>query len=119
MPRPPNPGGFVRPNVTIIEEALRDVTFPISKRELMDRISDGRTVVLNGRNVDLRTLVRDLNDDFFESDQEFREVLEIAYADIDRLEADDLPMPPTGFPETMRRGAPGRSDQPSIPEDNA
>lgn len=119
MPHPPAPGGFVAPNVNLIEEAVRDVTFPISKRELIERIDEDRTVILNGRNVDLRTLVRDLNDDFFESDQEFRDVLLHAYSDLERAEAMDLPMPPTGFPETMPRGAPGRSDQPALPEDNA
>jgi hypothetical protein len=121
MPPPPRPGPFVRPNISVIMEALRDVTFPISKRDIMDGLSEEDTIVMGGRNVELRLLVRDLNDDHFESADEFREALELTYGDRTepRVEAMILPMPPTGFPEDMPMGAPGREDQPGLPEDNA
>jgi hypothetical protein len=119
-PHPPRPAGFVRPNVGAIEEALRDFTFPISKREMMEQLTEEDTVILEGRNVDLRTLVRDLNDDYFESADEFHEALETTYGErAQDAEAIVLPMPPTGFPEDMPPGAAGRSDQPALPEDNA
>ena len=119
-PPPPAPGPFVQPNLTAIEEAVRDVTFPISKRELMERIDEDETIVIEGRNVELRTLVRDLRDDFFESEDEFRTRLEEAYGDrADGAEAQVLPFPPTGFPEAMPLGEAGASDQPALPDDNA
>lgn len=119
QPPPPAPGPFVQPNLAAIEEAVRDVTFPISKRELMERIPEDETVVMEGRNVDLRTLVRDLNDDFFESEDEFRARLEDAYGDrADGAEAQILPFPPTGFPESMPLKQPGATDQPALPDDN-
>lgn len=77
--RPPLPGPFVEPNVTPIEEAVRAVTFPISKRDMLDHFTDEDTVVMNGRNVELRSLVKDLPDDFFESASEFRAALEDVY----------------------------------------
>lgn len=120
---PPPPGPVVQPNVTAIENALRNITFPISKREMLDEIGEEETIILGGRNVELRTLVRDLNDDFFDTEDEFRTALEVTYgeriASGERVEAIDLPMPPTGFPEEMPRGAPGASDQPALPDDNA
>lgn len=110
----------MQPNLVAIEDALRDVTFPIGKRELMDQLDDERTVIVGGRNVDLRTLVRDLPDDYFESEEEFRGLLEDAYGmSGDGAETIIVPAPPTGFPEEMPLQAPGASDQPAIPEDNA
>jgi hypothetical protein len=86
----------------------------------MAELTDEDTVIVGGRNVDLRTLVRDLNDDYFESADEFHEALETTYGErADGAEAMVVPMPPSGFPEEMPEGAPGRSDQPALPEDNA
>jgi hypothetical protein len=114
---PPAPGSIVQPNVSAIENALRDITFPISKKDMIDQIADEDTIVLAGRNVELRQLVRDLPDDFFESEDEFREHLESAM--LEGAEAITVPSPPTGFPEEMPLQAPGASDQPALPEDNA
>lgn len=72
---PPVPGPVVQPNFLSIEEALGDVTFPISKRDLIDQIRDG-TAIYEGRNVDLAEIVRDLNDDFFESEEDLHAALE-------------------------------------------
>ncbi len=72
---PPAPGPLMQPHHAAVEEAVQDVTFPISKRELMQQVAD-KTALVNGRNVDMRELVRDLNDDFFESEDEFREALD-------------------------------------------
>jgi hypothetical protein len=117
---PPRPGRFVQPNVSAIENALRDITFPISKRDMLDQIGDEDTVIVGNRNVDLHTLVRDLNDDFFATEDEFRIALEDTYGErVDGAEVLIPPMPPTGFAEEMPLGAPGASDQPALPEDNA
>jgi hypothetical protein len=119
-PAPPAPSSLVQPNLTAIEDALRDITFPISKRDMLDQIDDEETVVLGGRNADLRTLVRDLNDDYFETEDEFRGALEAAYGDRgDGAEAILLPTPPTGFPADLPLTEPGAIDQPGLPEDNA
>lgn len=77
---PPPPGPFVEPNLAQVEEALRVVTFPISKRDMLDQIGEEDTIVVNGRNVDLRTFVKDLDDDLFEDEAEFREAVERNYA---------------------------------------
>lgn len=77
---PPPPGPFVEPNLAPIEEAVRDITFPISKRDMLDQLREDDTLVLAGRNVDLRTFVKDLPDDFFESEDEFRRTVEEVYA---------------------------------------
>lgn len=77
-PRPPPPGPFVAPNFLPIEEAVAGVTFPVSKRELLEMVADG-TVIFNGRNVDLQEIIADLNDDFFEDEEEFRVALENKY----------------------------------------
>ena len=117
---PPVPGPVVQPNLTAIEDMMRDITFPISRRDLIEQISEEDTVILQGRNVELRSLVRQLHDDFFETEDEFRSELETALGErADGAEAIMLPFPPTGFPESMPRGAPGASDQPAIPDDNA
>lgn len=93
-PPPPAPGPVVSPNFLMVEEAVGNVTFPISKRELMEMIGDG-TVIFNGRNVDLHDIIRDLNDDFFESEDDFREALELQYAG---LLAEDGEVPETPSP---------------------
>lgn len=117
---PPPPGDIVQPDLNAIEEALRDVTFPISKRDLLEQIGEDETIVLGGRNVDLRDLVRDLNDDFFDSEDEFRTVLENALgARGDGAEALVLPAPPTGLPGSREPGARGALDQPALPDDDA
>jgi hypothetical protein len=114
---PPAPGPFVEPNVKAIEDAVRDVTFPISKRELIERIGEDQTIILRNRNVDLREIVRSLRDDYFESEGEFRDELEdqLGHA-ADGAESIMLPMPPDGFPEESPRAS---ADQPTLPEDNA
>lgn len=66
---------MVDADLSAVEEAVDRFTFPISKRDMMDGIADDETLLMDGRNVELRTLVRDLNDDFFESEDEFREAL--------------------------------------------
>jgi len=117
---PPAPGPMVEPNVNAIENALRDITFPISKRDMLDQIGEEETVVLAGRNVELREIVRDLHDDFFESEDEFRTELQDALAgQADSAETITMPTPPGSFPEEMPLDAPGASDQPALPEDNA
>lgn len=95
---PPPPGPMVTPNFLMVEEAVGNVTFPISKRELMEQLGDG-TTLFNGRNVDLHDLVRDLNDDFFESEDEFRSALEREYAGLLSSGGDEVVEPtptPTG-----------------------
>lgn len=72
---PPVPGGIVTPNFLGVMEALSTITFPISKRDLLEQVGEG-TVILRGRNVALHDLVKDLHDDFFESEDELRTVLE-------------------------------------------
>lgn len=118
---PPAPGGFVTPNLSAIEEAIRPVTFPISKRDLLDQLADEDTVVLNGRNLDLRTLVKDLHDDFFDNEDEFRSALESEYGALAGRDAEVLIVdaPPTGFPEDVGLHTPGAEDQPALPRDNA
>lgn len=117
---PPAPGPFVRPNLGAIEEALRPITFPISKRDILDQLSDEESVVLDGRNRDLRTLVKDLHDDYFESEDEFRTALENEYGVLGgQAEAIVLDAPPTGFPEDVRWREEGGADQPALPDDNA
>jgi hypothetical protein len=78
---PPAPGPFVEPNLEAIVRAVDRFTFPMSKRDMLDRIDENETVLLNGRNVELRTLVRDLNDDFFEDEDEFRGALRTQFLD--------------------------------------
>lgn len=93
-PHPPAPGGVVTPNLSAVMEAVGNVTFPISKRELMDTLGES-TVLFNGKNVDLHDLVRDLNDDYFESESEFRVALEDQYAGLllEDLDLDPVPLP--------------------------
>jgi hypothetical protein len=76
----------------MVEEAVGNVTFPISKRELMDMIGEG-TVIFNGRNADLHDIIRDLNDDFFESEDEFRTALEMQYAGVLADESEPAALP--------------------------
>lgn len=117
---PPAPGPFVEPNVEAIEEAIRAVTFPISKRDMLDQIADEDTVVMNGRNVDLRTLVKDLPDDFFDNEDEFRRAVEETYGAM----LDHPPellvrnAPPTGYPDAPPPGQGGERDQPHLRDDN-
>lgn len=83
---PPTPGPVVQPNFLAVFEALGDVTFPISKRDLIEQIGDG-TVVLGGRNVELHTLLKDIHDDFFDDEAELEAALQRHYAG----EPDELP----------------------------
>ena len=111
-PPPPAPGPVVAPNFLMVEEAVGNVTFPISKRELMEMLGDG-TVLFNGRNVDLHDLIRDLNDDFFESEEEFRSALEMQYGLVGG-DGEVEPTPtPTGPKSTWQSGAgPGAAGGP-------
>lgn len=124
QPRPPAPGGVVTPNFLMIEEAVANVTFPISKRDLLEQIGDG-TAIFNGRNVDLHDFIRDLNDDFFETEDEFRSALEVEYGGIVRHpeELDDVPAAlPTGPQSTWQAdagpGASGGSEEYFEPPDS-
>ena len=98
------------PNFLAVEEAVGNITFPISKRELMDTLGDG-TVLFEGKNVDLHDLVRDLNDDYFESEGEFRTALEMQYGNLLRDDADADPMPLGTGPRSslQSRWGPGAS----------
>lgn len=68
-----------------------DAPFPISKRELLDEVEDG-TVLLGGRNVALHDLIKDIHDDYFESEEEFLAALETHYSTI----AEDEPLTAEG-----------------------
>jgi hypothetical protein len=110
---------MVAPNFLMVEEAVGNVTFPISKRELMEMIGDG-TVIFNGRNVDLHDIIRDLNDDFFESEDEFRAALEVQYAGIlgDDGEPAALPTGPTStWQAAMGPGAAAGPDEHMEPQE--
>lgn len=88
----------MKPNFVSIEEALARVAFPISKRDLMEQLDDSATALYRGRNLELRTLVRDLDDDFFDSEEELHGALERQYGtqDDDEEHAGVLPTGPTG-----------------------
>lgn len=90
---PPTPGDIVTPNFLTVEEALANVTFPISKRDMMEQVADA-TVIFDGRNMDLHDLVRDLNDDFFDDEAELLRALEYKYGMIQ--EHAELAQTPTG-----------------------
>ena len=77
-PHPPVPGRFAEPNFLAIEQALGDVTFPIDKKDLLLEV-DGKTVLVNGQNLDLRELIKDLHDDYFDSMDEMHVALERAF----------------------------------------
>ncbi|HUR68854.1 MAG TPA: hypothetical protein VM370_06365 [Candidatus Thermoplasmatota archaeon] len=76
---PPAPGPVVQPNFLPVMEALGDVTFPIAKSELLEQV-EGGTVLFQGRNVDLRDLLKEVHDDFFDSEEELEGALERLYA---------------------------------------
>ena len=84
--RPPTPGPFVQPNFLAIMDAV-DVPFPISKRELLDEVEDD-TVLLGGRNVSLHDLIKDIHDDYFESESEFLDALETHYSTLGDAESE-------------------------------
>lgn len=117
---PPAPGPFVEPNLEAIEEAIRSVTFPISKRDMLDQISEEDTVVLDGRNRDLRTLVKDLPDDFFDDEAEFRRAVEETYGALLERPPELLVAnaPPAGYPDSPPPGRGGERDQPHLRDDN-
>lgn len=113
---PPAPGPFVEPNLEAIEEAIRAITFPISKRDMLDQIADEDTVVLNGRNLDLRTLVKDIPDDFFDDENEFRRAVEQTYGGL-LDSAPDIMLsdsPPAGDPDAPPIGRGGERDRPFL-----
>ena len=76
--RPPIPGPFVQPNYLAVMEALSTVTFPISKRELLEQVGED-TVILQGRNISLHDLIKDVHDDYFDSEEELRGAIESEY----------------------------------------
>lgn len=78
MAHPPPPGPTVRPNFLAIMEAISDITFPISKRDLLDQLGDD-TVLFQGTNFSLHDLVKDIHDDQFATDAEFLDALENLY----------------------------------------
>lgn len=82
---PPTPGPIVQPNFLAIMEAI-DVPFPISKRELIEEVEDD-TVLLGGRNVSLHDVIKDIHDDYFESESEFLDALENHYSTLGDHEA--------------------------------
>lgn len=90
--RPPLPGPIVQPNFLAVMEAMHSVSFPISKRELIDQVGDG-TVVFQGRNVDLHELIKDVHDDYFESEEELRSALERSYGAHEEPEAESGVLP--------------------------
>lgn len=93
--RPPMPGPIVQSNFLGVEDAIRHVPFPISKRDLLEQIDEESSALLGGRNVELRSLVKDLRDDFFDSEDEFREALEREYGpQSDEVEGEATPLAP-------------------------
>jgi len=76
---PPMPGPIVQPNLLAVMEAVSSVTFPISKRELIERVGEG-TVLFGGRNVDLHDLIKEVHDDYFDNEEELREAIERHWA---------------------------------------
>lgn len=105
--RPPMPGPILQPNFLNVEEAVATVLFPISKRELIEQLGEG-TVIVRGRNVDLHTLIKDLHDDRFESEDEFREALERQYGPIDAPDDHAPAALPSGPQETWQtKNGPG------------
>ena len=89
---PPTPGPFVQPNFLAVMEAVGDVAFPISKRELIEQVGDD-TVLFQGRNVALHDLIKDIHDDYFDSEDELLAAMETEYARPDEAEADGGVLP--------------------------
>lgn len=91
------PGPVVQPNFLAVMEAVGNLPFPISKRELLELVGDN-TVVFQGQNVELHELIKDIYDDGFESEDELREALERHYAPVEgeATELGRLPMGPEG-----------------------
>lgn len=109
---PPMPGPVVQPNFLAVMEAVGDVTFPIAKRELIEQVGDG-TVILAGRNVELHELIKDIHDDFFESESEFLAALERHYARTEGAESEGG-MLPTGRRGSWQSSAgPGNAGSPN------
>lgn len=96
--RPPAPGPIVSPNYLSLAEAVGDITFPISKRELVERVGDG-TALFQGRNVDLSEVLGDLDDDYFDSEEELQGALERRYGALDDPDGGQLG---TGSPESYQ-----------------
>ena len=106
---PPVPGPILTPNFLAVMEAVGEVTFPISKRELVDQI-DGGTVLFQGRNVDLHEMLKDIHDDFFDNEAELLAALERQYGPTDEVDGGVLP---TGPDESFQsRVGPGDSASP-------
>lgn len=99
-PRPPVPGPIVQPNFLSVEEAVGDITFPISKKDLLDQLTEDASALVAGRNMDLHEMIKDLHDDFFDSEDEFREALEREYAGRLHEDADTPGVLPTGPAES-------------------
>lgn len=103
---PPSPGGIVQPNFHGVEEIIGNVTFPISKKDLLDQVGDA-TAVVHGRNVDLHEFIKDLRDDFFENEDEFRAALESQYARF----GDDGESPTPAHDPNLAQGPLGELDR--------
>lgn len=97
------PGPTIRPNFMPVMEAISNVTFPISKRDLLEQVGD-ETVLLRGRNLSLHDLIKDIHDDAFDSDGEFLAALESQYGAGGEAGADEAPAEGEPF-----YGAPGWS----------
>lgn len=74
-------------------EGVDVALFPISKRELLEQVGDN-TVVFEGRNVALHDIIKDVHDDFFESEEELLEALETIY--VPTVEETELVPPVVG-----------------------
>lgn len=59
---------------------MSGVTFPISKRELMLEVGE-ETTIFQGKNASLHDLIRDLADDYFDSEDELHDALEACYGE--------------------------------------
>jgi len=110
-PPPPTPGPILTPNFLAVEEALGTITFPISRRDLLDVLlaeDESPTALLNGRNVDLADLVAELNEDFFDTEDDFRSALETRFARGEEADPEPLPTgPPSGWQADVGPGVSG------------
>jgi hypothetical protein len=114
---PPAPGPLVTPNFLAIEEALGTVTFPIGKRDLLDILGARDedlvpTALVNGRNVDLADLVAEMDQDWFGSEEDFRNALEARFGIAEDPDPEPLPTgPQSGWQADVGPGASGGAEE--------
>ena len=107
---PPPPGDILTPNFLAIEEALGNVTFPITKRDLLDQVSEGSALV-GGQNVDLEDIVAKLPADYFETEEDLRSSLEEVYGLAEDPDPEPLPSgPKSGWQADVGPGNSGDKD---------